>query len=59
MIMKFIWVYTTAGSEEEAQKMAMHLLEAKLVTCVNHFPIKASYLWEGKIKKNRRTCFDL
>jgi len=43
-----ILVYTTTGSLEEAEKIAKHLVESKLVACVNYFPVKSIYQWKGK-----------
>ncbi|MFZ0954071.1 MAG: divalent-cation tolerance protein CutA [Candidatus Sulfotelmatobacter sp.] len=45
-------VLTTASSEEEARKIARHLLEHRLAACVNIVPKIASiYLWQGKIEE--------
>jgi periplasmic divalent cation tolerance protein len=45
-------VLTTASSEEEARKIARHLLEHRLAACVNLVPQVASiYLWQGKIEE--------
>lgn len=47
-------VLTTAGSEEEARKIAHALVERKLAACVNVVPRIASiYRWEGKIEESR------
>ena len=47
-------VLTTAASEEEARKIARHLLERRLAACVNLVPQVASiYLWQGKIEEAR------
>jgi periplasmic divalent cation tolerance protein len=44
-------VLTTAGSEEEAQKIARHLVESRLAACVNIVPhIESVYRWEGKVE---------
>ena len=45
----FIFCYITNPSEEEAKKIAKHLLENKLIACANIFPINSLYHWEGKI----------
>jgi len=47
--MKFIFVYITNPTQKEAEKIAKHLLKKRLVACVNFFPIKSFYWWEGKI----------
>ena len=46
----FIFLYVTCGSEQEAKKIARHLLEKKLIACANIFPIKSMYWWRGKIE---------
>lgn len=45
-------VLTTAGSEEEAKKIARALVERKLAACVNIVPkIQSVYRWQGKIEE--------
>ncbi|MBO8179346.1 MAG: divalent-cation tolerance protein CutA [Archaeoglobus sp.] len=44
------FIYITAPSLEEAEKIAKRLLEKKLAACVNIFPIKSFFWWEGKIE---------
>ena len=46
-----VFVYITASSEDEAKKIARHLLEKKLAACVNIFPIRSFFWWEGKIEE--------
>ena len=47
-------VLTTAGSEEEAQKIARHLVEKRLAACVNIVPqIESIYRWQGKVESAR------
>jgi len=47
-------VLTTAGSEEEAQKIARHLVENGMAACVNIIPQVASiYRWLGKVEEAR------
>jgi periplasmic divalent cation tolerance protein len=47
-------VLTTAGSEEEAQKIAHHLGENGMAACVNIVPQIASiYRWQGKVEEAR------
>jgi periplasmic divalent cation tolerance protein len=44
-------VLTTAGSEEEARKIARHLVEQRLAACVNIMPrVESIYCWQGKIE---------
>lgn len=47
--MNFIFIYITNPTEEEAKKIANHLLGKRLVACANIFPIKSMYWWKGKI----------
>ena len=44
-------VFTTAGSEDEARKIAQHLVEHQLAACVNIVPrIQSIYRWQGKVE---------
>ena len=44
-------VLTTAGSEDEARKIARALVERRLAACVNVVPrIESVYRWQGKIE---------
>jgi periplasmic divalent cation tolerance protein len=43
-------VLTTAGSHEEAQKIARGLVERRLAACVNIVPgVESIYRWQGKV----------
>ena len=45
-------VLTTAGSEQEAKKIARHLVENRMAACVNIVPQVASvYRWQGKVEE--------
>jgi periplasmic divalent cation tolerance protein len=47
-------VLTTTGSEEEARKIARHLVENRLAACVNILPqVESIYRWEGKVESSR------
>lgn len=47
-------VLSTAGSEDEARKIARHLVERQLAACVNIIPqIESVYRWQGKIETAR------
>src|SRR5260370_13005815 len=47
-------VITTAGAEEEARKIARHLVENRLAACVNIVPqVESIYRWEGKVDSSR------
>ena len=44
-------VLSTAGSTEEAQKIARYLVENQLAACVNIVPeIESIYRWRGKVE---------
>jgi periplasmic divalent cation tolerance protein len=47
--MELIMIYITYPSMEEAKKIVHHLLEKKLISCANFFPVKSSFWWKGKI----------
>jgi|ERR1035437_2550261 periplasmic divalent cation tolerance protein len=47
-------VLSTAGSEDEARKIARHLVEHQLAACVNIVPqIESIYRWRGKVESSR------
>jgi periplasmic divalent cation tolerance protein len=47
-------VLCTAGSEEEARKIARHLVEQRLAACVNIVPqIESIYRWLEKLESAR------
>lgn len=46
-------VLTTVGSEEEARKIASHLVENHLAACVNLLPrVESIYRWQGKVESS-------
>lgn len=46
----YSFIYITASSKDEAEKIAKALLEDRLAACVNIFPINSMFWWEGKIE---------
>ena len=47
-------VLSTAGSEDEARKLARHLVEHQLAACVNIVPrIESIYRWQGKVESSQ------
>ena len=49
-------VLCTAGSEQEAVRIADSLVEARLAACVNILPgIRSVYRWEGKVERAGET----
>ena len=49
--MVYCVVLSTAGSQEEADKIAAALLENRAASCVQMRPIESLYRWEGKIER--------
>ncbi|MDP6388074.1 MAG: divalent cation tolerance protein CutA [Candidatus Pacebacteria bacterium] len=47
--MSFIFIYITNPSKDEAQKVARHLLEKRLIGCANIYASRSLYWWKGKI----------
>ena len=51
---EYIQVLTTAGSEEEAERIATALLEQRLAACVQIVgPVVSRYRWQGKLERER------
>lgn len=47
-------VLSTAGSEDEARKIARYLIEHQLAACVNIVPhVESIYRWQGKVESSR------
>lgn len=47
-------VLSTAGSEQEARRIAEHLVSNRLAACVNIVPgIESVYRWRGKVEMGR------
>jgi periplasmic divalent cation tolerance protein len=47
-------VFSTAGTGEEARRIARHLVEARLAACVNIVPqIESIYRWQEKVESAR------
>jgi periplasmic divalent cation tolerance protein len=45
----YVTIITTAGSAEEAQKIAQALVAGKKAACVQIFPVTNCYFWNEKI----------
>jgi periplasmic divalent cation tolerance protein len=51
---EYVQVLTTAGSEEEAQRIAAALVDGRLAACVQVLgPIASRYRWQGKVEEAR------
>lgn len=51
---EYLQVLTTAGSEEEAGRIASMLVERRLAACVQVVgPITSRYRWQGAIEEER------
>jgi len=51
---EYVQVLTTAGSEEEADRIGTALLEQRLAACVQTLgPIVSRYRWQGKRERER------
>jgi len=51
-----IVVFVTAGTNEEAETIARHLVEEKLAACVNIIPgVLSVFRWQGKISQEKET----
>lgn len=53
---ELIWVYMTAASPEEAERIGTALVEARLAACVNILPgMRSIYRWQGKVERASET----
>jgi len=50
--MSYCVVITTCGSNEEGEKLASQIVEAKLAACVQLSSITSYYTWEGKVNRD-------
>lgn len=55
--MGYCLVYATFANHDEARQVALQLMEARLVACINIFPaITAVYRWQGKIEQGQEVA---
>lgn len=47
----YVQVTTTASSEEAAQAIATDLVTNQLAACVQVFPIRSTYRWQGTVEQ--------
>ncbi len=45
-------IQITCGSEDEAAALAGALVEARLAACVQQFPIRSTYRWDGELQRD-------
>jgi periplasmic divalent cation tolerance protein len=50
-MMEFRSIYITAKDEIEARKIGLALVSERLAACVNYFPVKSIYRWQGSIEE--------
>ncbi|WP_321472750.1 divalent-cation tolerance protein CutA [uncultured Paludibaculum sp.] len=49
-----IVIYTTCGSEEDANRIARHLVEMRVAACVSIAPgVRSTYRWQGAIEESQ------
>jgi periplasmic divalent cation tolerance protein len=50
---EYVQVLTTAGSEEEAERISQALVEARLAACVQVLgPVRSRYRWQGEVEES-------
>jgi periplasmic divalent cation tolerance protein len=53
MTNKRIVILSTAGSEDQARRIARHLVDERLAACVNIIPrIESIYRWQDKVESS-------
>ncbi|MEX0616832.1 MAG: divalent-cation tolerance protein CutA [Candidatus Woykebacteria bacterium] len=51
-----IIIYTTFSDKKSAKLTTRKILEQKLASCVQIFPIESAYWWKGKIEEAAETA---
>jgi len=49
-------IYVTTKDQTEAENIAHHLLEKRIIACANIFPIHSIYTWKGKVEKENEVA---
>ena len=53
IMQEFIVVYVTAGSADEADRLARSLVDERLAACVNRIKsVQSVYRWQGKVEQS-------
>ena len=51
---EYVQVVTTVASQEDAERLARHVLAARLAACVQvDGPLTSFYHWQGKVEKDQ------
>ena len=45
-----VFIYTTCATTGEAEKLGKLILDKKLGACIDYWPIRSMYHWEGDLK---------
>lgn len=57
---EYFLVYVTTGNQKEAEDIATHLVQDRLVACANIFPqIESIYCWKGSLQKSQEVVLIL
>jgi periplasmic divalent cation tolerance protein len=51
--MSLIILYVTYADKKQAKRIISHLINKKLISCANLFPVESLYFWEGKVKNSK------
>ncbi len=50
--MEYRSIYITAKDESEARSLGQILVGERLIACVNYFPVRSIYWWQGKVEQS-------
>lgn len=51
-----VFVYTTCRDIDQAKELGKRIINARVASCVNVWPIESIYTWEGEIKEDQEAA---
>jgi len=51
-----VFVYTTCRDVNQAKELGKRIINARVASCVNIWPIESVYTWEGELKEDQEAA---